>query len=71
MVIWCDLLFAVNIVSKTLKAKGMQIDIAINQLKALLAFLKSYNKNGFATSLILAKKIAIQINIEPVFREII
>ena len=41
MVIWYDLLFAVNIISKTLQVKGMQFDIAINQLKALFALLRS------------------------------
>ena len=35
MIIWYDLLFAVNIVSKTLQAKDMQIDIAIEQLKGV------------------------------------
>ena len=45
----------------------MQIDIAINQLQALIAFLNSYRENGFATVLISAKEVAVQMNIEPVF----
>ena len=69
MVIWHDSLFAVNIVSKPLQSKDMQTDIAINQLKALLVFLKRYTENGFATTLISAKVIAVQMNIEPVLRK--
>ncbi|KAK3198370.1 hypothetical protein Dsin_021785 [Dipteronia sinensis] len=59
MIIWHDLLFVVNIVNKTLQAKDIQIDIAIDQLKGLLAFLKKYRGNGFATALISNKEISI------------
>ena len=45
----------------------MQIDVAIDQLKVLLAFLKSYRENGFVTTSISVKEIATQIIIELVF----
>ena len=44
MVIWYDSLCAVNVVSKTLQAKNMQIDIDIDQLKPFIAFLKIIEK---------------------------
>ena len=38
MIIWYDILFAVNTVSKSLQKEDMQIDVAINQLKGLTSF---------------------------------
>ena len=38
MIIWYDILFAMNIVSKSLQKEGMQIDVAIYQLKGLTSF---------------------------------
>ncbi|KAH7671986.1 HAT C-terminal dimerization domain-containing protein [Dioscorea alata] len=49
----------------------MRIDFSINQLKAFLAFLaflKNYREDGFATTLISAKEIVVQMNIQPVFQ---
>ena len=39
--IWYDILFAVNSVSKNLQSKNMHIDVAIDQLKGLISFLKN------------------------------
>ena len=61
----CYLLLTLSV--KTLQAKDIQIDIAFDQLKGLLAFLKKFRENGFATTLISAKEITIQMNKEPVF----
>ena len=44
MIIWHNLLFAVNSVSKTLQKQDMQIDVAIDQLKGLIAFLKKLQR---------------------------
>ena len=40
MIIWYDVLFALNFVSKNLQSKDMHIDVAIDQLKGLISFLK-------------------------------
>ena len=40
MTIWYDILFAINTVSKNLQSKDMHIDVAIDQLKGLMSFLK-------------------------------
>ena len=42
MTTWYDILFAINSVSKNLKSKDMYIDVAINQLKGVISFLKKY-----------------------------
>ena len=64
-----DILFFVNSVSKTLQSKDMQIDIAINQLKGLITYLKTYRENEFESAINSTIKIANEMNIEPTFRE--
>ena len=41
MTIWYDVLFAINSISKSLQSKDMHIDIAIDQLRGLISFLKN------------------------------
>ena len=55
MIIWHNLLFAVNSVSKTLQKQDMQIDVAIDQLRGLIAFLENYREDGFTNALKLKK----------------
>ncbi|KAB2610837.1 zinc finger MYM-type protein 5-like [Pyrus ussuriensis x Pyrus communis] len=69
MVIWHELLFAINIVSKTLQKEDMHIDVAIDQLKGLISVLDRYKETGFEEAMSEAKKIASEMEIEPVFRE--
>ena len=47
----------------------MHIDIAIGQLKGLLHYLKTYRENGFVYALSSSKELAIEMKIEPTFRE--
>ena len=44
IVIWYEILYAVNLVSKHLQAKDMLIDIAIEKVEGLISFLKNYRK---------------------------
>ncbi|XP_010430703.1 PREDICTED: zinc finger MYM-type protein 1-like [Camelina sativa] len=67
MVIWYDLLFAVNIVSKSLQLEDMDLVAAIFQLGGLIAFLKDYRETGFEKAKVEATQIAIEMEIEPVF----
>ncbi|XP_028097893.1 uncharacterized protein LOC114297633 [Camellia sinensis] len=69
MIIWHNLLFAVNSVSKTFQAEDMHIDVAIHQLKGLITFLEKYRETGFLEAMIEAKEVAIEMEIEPTFRE--
>ncbi|KAL5547114.1 hypothetical protein UlMin_006801 [Ulmus minor] len=59
MVIWYDLLYVVNNVSKILQREDMQIDVASRELK----------KTRFEEAMINAKEIASEMEIEPVFME--
>ena len=69
MTIWYGILFAVNSVSKNLQLKDMHIDVAIDQLKGLISFLKKYREDGFTFAMISSKEIAIKMEIEPIFHE--
>ncbi|KAM6571870.1 hypothetical protein CsatA_015950 [Cannabis sativa] len=69
MVIWYDLLFAINIASKILQNEYMQIDVAIKELKILLSFLQKYRETGFENALTKATEIASMMEVEPVFIE--
>ncbi|XP_052627080.1 uncharacterized protein LOC128133613 [Lactuca sativa] len=69
MIIWYDVLFAINTVSKSLQSKDMCIDDAIDQLNGLLCFFEEYRENGFEKALDYAKELALEMNVKPKFRE--
>ena len=69
MVIWYNLLFVVNIVSKFLQREDMRINVAIENLKGLIAFLERYRDVGFMEAIVKTKEIASTRGIEPVFVE--
>ncbi|XP_050133090.1 uncharacterized protein LOC126609131 [Malus sylvestris] len=67
MTIWYNILAAVNEVSKDLQSKDMLIDVAIEQVQGLIAYFEKYRETGFAEAMINAKKLAIEMEIDPVF----
>lgn len=69
MVVWHTILFAVNVVSKTLQKEDMHIDVAIDQLNGLVSFLEKYRESGLAEAIDEAKAIASKMEVEPVFHE--
>ncbi|XP_028068329.1 uncharacterized protein LOC114270912 [Camellia sinensis] len=69
MIIWHNLLFAVNSVSKIFQREDMHIDVAIIQLKELITFLEKYRQIGFLDAMIEAKEVATLMEIDPVFCE--
>ncbi|RYE19970.1 MAG: hypothetical protein EOP45_11795 [Sphingobacteriaceae bacterium] len=69
LIIWHDLLFVVNNVSKFLQTKDMQMDVAIKELESLLGFLKQYREIGYDQAKLQATTIAIEMDMEPVFIE--
>ena len=69
MTIWYDILYAVNSVSKSFQSEDMHIDVAIDQLKRFLSFFETYRENGFESAMIFAKKLANEMEVEPIFRE--
>lgn len=68
IIIWYEILSAVNLVSKQLQAKDMLIDIAIEKVQGLISFFKKYRETGFPNALESAKEIAREMDIEAAFR---
>ncbi|GKF99334.1 zinc finger MYM-type protein 1, partial [Tanacetum coccineum] len=60
IVIWFDILYTVNLVSKRIQSKDMRIDVAIKEAKELISFFKDYRETGYSKSIEEAKKIAIE-----------
>ena len=69
IIIWYDILSAVNLVSKQLQSKDMLIDIAIESIQGLLSFFKKYRETGFSKALEDAKEIALEMDIGATFRK--
>ena len=67
MIIWHDILFAVNKVSKMLQLSTMCIDSALKQIKGITEYFEKYGDEGFSSSLSIAKGIATEMGIEPLF----
>lgn len=68
LVIWHDLLFQINIVSKTLQNKSADIALATNQLKACTDFVKQFRESGLNDSIAKAKEIAKDLDIDSTFQ---
>ena len=67
IIIWYDILSAVNIVSKLLQSKDMLIDVAIENIKGLITFFETYRETGFDNALVSAKELATEMDIDPIF----
>jgi hypothetical protein len=67
LVIWHDILFAINTVSKKLQSPSMCIDTTLHQIEDIRNYFGSYRNEGFAPSIAMAKNIASQMGVEPSF----
>lgn len=67
MVVWYDLLFVVNTVSKSLQSENIDIDAAIQHLKGLVSFFFKYRETGFEEAKAKARQIAADMEIEAEF----
>lgn len=69
IIIWYEILAAVNLVSKNLQSKDMLIDDAIEKVQGLITFFNSYRETGFTSAVEIAKEIARELDIDATFRE--
>jgi hypothetical protein len=67
MVIWHDVLFAVNKISKKLQSPSMCIESTMQHIQGIMDYFKTYRNDGFASSMINAKEIAFEMGVEPSF----
>ncbi|XP_028118912.1 uncharacterized protein LOC114316455 [Camellia sinensis] len=69
IVIWYNLLFHVNSVSKLLQSEDMDIAVAVKQLDGLVKYVAMYREVGFMDAMVEAKEMASELGIEPTFVE--
>ena len=69
IVIWYEVLYDVNLVSKNLQAKDMLIDVSIEKVEGLISFFKGYRETGFLEALEIVKEIALKMDIGTTFRK--
>jgi len=67
IIIWYEILSAINLVSKQLQSKDMLIDIAIESVQGLISYFRKYRETGFPKALEAAKEIAMKMDIHPEF----
>jgi len=68
MVIWHDILFAIDTVSKKLQSASMCIDSALQQIEGIMQYFNNNRNEGFESSLKIAKKkLATEMGVEPTF----
>ncbi|XP_074314516.1 uncharacterized protein LOC141649734 [Silene latifolia] len=67
IVIWYEILYRINFVSKQLQSKNMILDVAIDDIKKLVLFFEDYRESGFNDAVNIAREIAIELNVDPVF----
>ncbi|KAK8356772.1 hypothetical protein V6Z11_A05G379000 [Gossypium hirsutum] len=64
MVIWYEVLFAINMMSKKLESKSMCIDSTIKQLEGVLSYFEKYRDEYFTSSMNIAKSITLDMDVE-------
>ncbi|PWA79142.1 zinc finger MYM-type protein 1 [Artemisia annua] len=68
-VIWFDILSVVNFVSKKLQSYDMLIDIIMKEVEGLISFFVKFRDMGFDKEINVAKEIAIEMDIDLIFRQ--
>jgi len=67
MVIWNDILFSINMVSKKLQSKIVCLDTTLKQIEGVISYFQKFRNEGFDSSIEIAKAIASDMDIEPTF----
>ena len=64
MVIWYDILFAINMLSEKLQSKFMCINSLIKQIKSVLLVFEKYRNEGFTSSMNVTKSVTLEMDVE-------
>jgi hypothetical protein len=67
MVIWHDILFVVDSVSKKLHPPSMCIDSTLQQIEGIMQYFQNYRNEGFESSLKIAKGFATEMGVHLSF----
>ncbi|KAK9691121.1 hypothetical protein RND81_09G177100 [Saponaria officinalis] len=65
MIIWYEILFVINKVSKKLQSKSMCIDTAIVQVEGIMSYFEKFRVDDFLSCMDIAKNIALDMDVEP------
>lgn len=65
---WYDILFQINIASKILQSKIVNLPQAVAILKSVGDFLTDFRENGFVSCLVKAKELAEDLEVEGKFK---
>ncbi|XP_021861362.2 uncharacterized protein [Spinacia oleracea] len=65
MVIWYEILFAINMVSKKLQSKSMCIGATMKEVGDVMLYFEKYRNEGFESSMNISKNLAFDMNVEP------
>ncbi|XP_039303522.1 zinc finger MYM-type protein 1-like [Solenopsis invicta] len=67
LVIWYDILFRINIVSKSMQSNTMDLGSAVSLMESCAEYIENYRLNGFAKTLVDAKELAKSLDVDPIF----
>ncbi|XP_039313520.1 uncharacterized protein LOC120359587 [Solenopsis invicta] len=67
LVIWYDILFRINIVSKSMQSNTMDLGSAVSLMESYAEYIENYRLNGFAKALVDAKELAKSLDVDPIF----
>ncbi|XP_074271394.1 uncharacterized protein LOC141595331 [Silene latifolia] len=65
MIIWYEILFVINKVSKKLQSKSMCIDTTIVHVEGIILYFEKFRVDGFLSCINIAKNIALDMDVEP------
>jgi hypothetical protein len=68
LVIWHDILFSINKVSKKLQYKIVSIDATLKHIEGVISYFMKYRDEGLTSSMETTKTIALELDVEPIFR---
>ncbi|KAK7871552.1 hypothetical protein R5R35_010352 [Gryllus longicercus] len=67
LVVWYDILFQINTISKVMQSKSMDLCKVVELIKNCAEFLKEYRDNGLKRAITNAKELAQILEVEPKF----
>ncbi|XP_074310409.1 uncharacterized protein LOC141646409 [Silene latifolia] len=65
MIIWYEILFVINKVSKKLQSKSMCIDTTMVHVESIMSYFEKFRLDGFLSCMNIVKTIALDIDVEP------
>jgi hypothetical protein len=67
LVIWHDILFSINMVSRKLQSKIVCMDAALKQIEGVISYFKRYRDECFNRSIDIVEEMVEEMDIEPIF----